>query len=142
MEYESQAHAKYLLLDHLILVGKYRKKLLLSYGEEVKRIFEKIAARSDFSFEATFSVPGSYSLPDQKWALPLTSGDCTRGAKQESTFRLWKRHEPELQRQFWKERTFWSDGYFCCTIGNASQATIRQYIEQQQGGRRAIHPLS
>ena len=40
MEYESQAHAKYLLLYHLILVCKYRKKLLLSYGEEVKRIFE------------------------------------------------------------------------------------------------------
>ena len=52
MEYESQAHAKYLLLSHLILVCKYRKKLLLSYGEEMKRIFEKIAARSDFSFEA------------------------------------------------------------------------------------------
>ena len=105
MEYESQAHAKYLLLSHLILVCKYRKKLLLSYGEEVKRIFEKIAARSDFSFEATFSGLGSYSLPDHKWALPLPSGDCTRGVKQESTFRLWKRHEPELQRQFWKERT-------------------------------------
>ena len=56
MEYEFQAHTTYLLLSHLILVCKYRKKLLLSYGEEVKRIFEKIAARSDFSFEATLWI--------------------------------------------------------------------------------------
>src|SRR5258708_617650 len=21
------------------------------------------------------------------------------------------------KKHFWKERTFWSDGYFCCTIG-------------------------
>lgn len=52
MEYESTAHAKYLLLYHLIFVWKYRKKLLIVYGEEMKQIFEEIAATSDFSFEA------------------------------------------------------------------------------------------
>ena len=31
----------------------------------------------------------------------------------------------------YEEKTFWSDGYFCGTIGNASQETIRQYIESQ-----------
>ncbi|WP_201392399.1 transposase [Ktedonobacter sp. SOSP1-85] len=35
------------------------------------------------------------------------------------------------KRQFWKEKTFWSDGYFCCTVGNASQGTIRLSIESQ-----------
>jgi len=54
-----------------------------------------------------------------------------RKLKQESTIQLWQRHEKELKKHFWKERTFWSDGYFCCTIGNASQETIRQYIESQ-----------
>ena len=51
MEYESTAHAKYLILYHLIFVCKYRKKLLVVYGEEMKQIFEEIAATSDFSFE-------------------------------------------------------------------------------------------
>ncbi|WP_374226860.1 transposase [Ktedonobacter sp. SOSP1-85] len=44
---------------------------------------------------------------------------------------MWQRHFHALKRQFWKERTFWRDGYFCCTIGNTSQETIRQYIENQ-----------
>jgi putative transposase len=52
MEYESTAHARYLLLSHLIFVCKDRKKLLVVYGEETKQIFEEIAATSDFSFEA------------------------------------------------------------------------------------------
>ncbi len=51
MDYESTAHAKYLLLSHLIFVCKCRKKLLIAYGEEMKRIFKEIATKSDFSFE-------------------------------------------------------------------------------------------
>ncbi len=66
MEYESKAHANYFLPSHLIFVWKYRKKLLLSYGEEVKQIFEEIATKSDCSFEATCSGAGLYSLPGKK----------------------------------------------------------------------------
>jgi len=51
--------------------------------------------------------------------------------QQESTIQLWQRQEKALKKHFWKERTFWSDSYFCCTIGNASQETIRQSIESQ-----------
>ena len=35
------------------------------------------------------------------------------------------------QRTFWKEHTFWSDGYFVCSIGEASPETVRQYILSQ-----------
>src|SRR6266496_547760 len=62
-----------------------------------------------------------------------------RRVKQESPLRLWRAHESELKRHDRRERTFWSDGYFCCTIGNASQETIRQYIESQGSGAAFIH---
>ena len=52
MDDQSKNHAKFLILYHVIFVGKYRKKLLVSYGSAVKQLFEEIAARSDFSFEA------------------------------------------------------------------------------------------
>jgi len=51
--------------------------------------------------------------------------------KQETTIKLWKHYQKELKKQFWKEHTFWSDGYFCCSIGNASIETVRKYIEEQ-----------
>jgi putative transposase len=54
-----------------------------------------------------------------------------RRVKQESPLRLWRAHESELKRQDRRERTFWSDVYFCCTTGNASQEAIRHSIAKQ-----------
>jgi len=96
----------------------------------VKKLFEEIAASSDFSFE-TMEVDQDHIhclVKSEPRISPLAS---VRKLKQESTFRLWKTYETELKRHFWKEKTFWSDGYFCCTVGNASQETIRHSIESQ-----------
>ena len=51
MDDQSKNHARFLILSHVIFVWKDRKKLLLSSGNEVKPVFEEIAARSDCSFE-------------------------------------------------------------------------------------------
>jgi len=130
MEYSAKNHAKFLILDHLIFVCKYRKKLLIRYGDETKRIFEDIATRSDFSFEA-LEVDQDHIHCLVKSEPRISPLAIVRKLKQESTVRLWRAHERELKKHFWKERTFWSDGYFCCTIGNASQETIKKYIESQ-----------
>ena len=34
-------------------------------------------------------------------------------------------------KKYWKKHIFWSDGYFACSIGEASSATIQRYIESQ-----------
>lgn len=36
-----------------------------------------------------------------------------------------------LSKQFWRESTFWTDGYFICSIGNVSEKQLRKYIENQ-----------
>ena len=54
-----------------------------------------------------------------------------RKLKQESTITLWKYFPVFLSKHFWKEHTFWSDGYFACSIGEANPETIRRYIENQ-----------
>jgi len=36
-----------------------------------------------------------------------------------------------LVQHFWKERTFWSDGYFACSIRNVSKEIIQKYIQTQ-----------
>ncbi|WP_029201484.1 IS200/IS605 family transposase, partial [Oribacterium sp. NK2B42] len=51
--------------------------------------------------------------------------------KQCSTYNTWHDHEKWLVNHYWKERTLWSDGYFACSIGQVSQATIEHYIENQ-----------
>jgi REP element-mobilizing transposase RayT len=44
---------------------------------------------------------------------------------------VWKQFPEVLGKHFWKERTFWTDGYFVSTTGQASEETIRKYIENQ-----------
>ena len=51
--------------------------------------------------------------------------------KSMSTYMIWERHNDFLKNHFWKKNTFWSDGYFVCSIGEASPNTIRKYIENQ-----------
>jgi putative transposase len=44
-------------------------------------------------------------------------------------FKSW--YSDVLSQEFWLEKTFWSDGYFACSIGEASPETIREYILNQ-----------
>lgn len=50
-----------------------------------------------------------------------------RRLKQISTNQLWKMHGQQLKKQFRIDRTFWSDGYFVCSTGDASTDTINKY---------------
>ena len=36
-----------------------------------------------------------------------------------------------FRMQVWKEHTFWTDGYFACSVGNVSEEMLREYIENQ-----------
>ena len=101
-----------------------------TYGKVVKRIFEDIGAPSDFSFEPMEEDQDHIHclIKSESRISPLA---IMRRLKQESTFQLWKSYKADLKQHFWKERTFWSDGYFYWTIGNASQETIRHSIVNQ-----------
>lgn len=59
--------------------------------------------------------------------------ELVRLLKQISTYRIWRQNDNHLclNKEFWKEKTFWSDGYFACSIGNVSKETIQKYIENQ-----------
>ena len=61
----------------------------------------------------------------------ISISQIVRVLKQESTILIWKSFGYMLQNHLWKENTFWSDGYFVASIGNASEATIEKYIENQ-----------
>ena len=37
----------------------------------------------------------------------------------------------ELRKHFWKQKLFWSSGYFVCSTGDASTETIVKYIAEQ-----------
>ncbi|KPV94062.1 Transposase IS200 like protein [Pseudoalteromonas sp. P1-9] len=130
MEYETKSHCKYLIALHLILVVKYRKQLLCgALGQFVKVSIVELSKTSDFAVEEIeidkdhihilMTISPKYSISQH-----------VRNIKQATNQRIWS-FAPSLKRQFWKEKTFWSDGYFTCSVGNASAETIRKYIQEQ-----------
>ncbi|MFX1534272.1 MAG: IS200/IS605 family transposase [Promethearchaeota archaeon] len=47
--------------------------------------------------------------------------------KMEGKRRIWREH-PELNQEFWKKKAFWSDGYFCTTIGSLQSRPSRSIL--------------
>jgi putative transposase len=60
--------------------------------------------------------------------LPLT---VVKTLKQYSCYDMWKNHEAYMKKWYWKKHYLWTRGYFLCTIGEASEKTIKRYIEDQ-----------
>ncbi|SEA93741.1 putative transposase [Oribacterium sp. KHPX15] len=57
--------------------------------------------------------------------------DYVRTLKSYTSFHIWEKYSPYLGKCFWKEKTFWSDGYFISSIGEVSSDTLKYYIENQ-----------
>ena len=132
MDYISQNHSKHLLMVHLIFSCKYRKKLLIKYGNEIKKILYDISEEKDLNIiEMEVDKDHIHILvqyPPTKSVL-----DIVRLFKQISTYRIWRQNNNHiyLKKQFWNEKTFWGDGYFACSIGQVSKETIEKYIQNQ-----------
>lgn len=129
--YTSRNRHKYYLKAHLIFVCKYRKQLLTGdIDKAVKSCFSEVSENSSFNIDIMESDKDhihllvSYS-PD----ISITS--IVRILKQILTHQLWEVYPSFLKKHFWKEHTFWSDGYFVCSIGETNPDTIKKYIENQ-----------
>lgn len=122
---------KYSLKVHIVLVTKYRKQLLKgSIADDVKQKILDIANTRSYEIIAMETDKDhihfllSYDATDRVC-------DIVKIVKQETTHYLWQKYNSVLSKQYWKKKIFWSDGYFACSIGEVSSATIQKYIESQ-----------
>lgn len=132
MDYVSRNHSKYLLLVHLIFVCKYRKNLLIKFGDEIKHILSDVAKEKDLIM-VEMEVDKNHVHLLVKYRPTVSILEIVRWFKQISTYRIWRINNNQLylNKYFWKEKTFWSDGYFACSIGTVSKETIERYIQNQ-----------
>ena len=132
-EYHSKKHCKYMIKLHIIFVTKYRKELLVGeLDDDMKQIIHEISQMDD----SLFSIDSMETDKDHVHMLvdvdpSVSATSIVSRIKQMSTIRIWKKYGAELKKSYWKENTFWSDGYFVCSTGDASMETIKKYIEEQ-----------
>lgn len=122
---------KYSLKVHIVLVTRYLKQLLQgSIADDVKQKILDIANTRGYEIIAMETDKDhihfllSYDATDRVC-------DIVKIVKQETTYYLWQKYNSVLSKQYWKKKIFWSDGYFACSIGEVSSATIQKYIESQ-----------
>jgi len=135
-ELDKNQHSVYLLYYHLIMVVKYRRKVINdSISEQARELFEKIGA--------------NYGIVLEEWnhdidhvhvmlrAKPQTEMAKFINAYKSASSRMIKKEHPEIKEKLWKE-AFWSQSYCLLTTGGATIEVIREYIETQgeEDGRR------
>lgn len=129
MNLDNNNHSVFSLNYHLILVVKYRKKIINdAISNRLKEIFDKISS--------------SYNIAVMEWnhdidhvhilfkAEPNSELSKFINAYKSASSRLIKKEFPEIKTQLWKEY-FWSRSFCLITTGGASIETIKQYIQSQ-----------
>ena len=129
MELDHNSHSVFLVYYHLVMVIKYRRKVLNDeISERAKEIFEYIA-------------PG-YGILLEEWnhdtdhvhilfkGQPNTEISKFINAYKSASSRLIKKEFPQIRKSLWKEM-FWSQSFCLLTTGGATVDIIKQYIMSQ-----------
>ncbi len=130
---------KYLLQYHIIFVCKYRKKLLIpkQISDDIKQFSHEICQKHHVIIRYIetgkdhihYMTETLRSIPCGEPAMSVSK--IVNLMKSYTAYHIWERYPNCLQKHFWKERTFWTDGYFVCSVGNVSEEMLRKYIENQ-----------
>ena len=129
--YNHKNRRKYNLKAHIVLVTKYRKTLL-QYGLDdfVKRAIIYLAGQNNWIVIAMETDKDHIHLL-LEYDTTERVCDIISILKRQTTYYLWNQYGTYLSRQYWKKHIFWSDGYFACSIGEVTSATIEKYIAEQ-----------
>ena len=129
MNLDNNAHSVFLLYYHLIMVVKYRRKVIDDrISDRAKEIFEYIAPRYGITMEEWNHDEDHVHVMFR--AQPKSEISKFINAYKSASSRLLKKEYPEIRAILWKE-AFWSQSFCLLTAGGAPIETIRQYIESQ-----------
>ena len=128
-ELQHNAHSVFSLFYHLILVVKYRRKVIDdSISTRLCEIFEYIAPK--------------YAIKVEQWnhdidhvhvmftAQPKSELSKFINAYKSASSRLIKKEFPQIRQKLWKEY-FWNQSFCLLTTGGVTIEVIRKYIENQ-----------
>ena len=129
MKLDSNHHSVFLMHYHLILVVKYRRKVINdTISERLREIFESIGPNYNITVEE-WNHDGDHIHVLFK-GHPNTGLSKFINAYKSASSRLIKKEFPQIRKFLWKEM-FWSRSFCLLTTGGANFDTIRRYIETQ-----------
>jgi len=126
---DTNNHSVFKLSYHLILVVKYRRKVIAgAISNRLKEIFEYISPKYGITIEEWNHDKDHVHVLFR--ACPNSEISKFLNAYKSASSRLIKKEFPTIKQYLWKEY-FWSKSYCLLTTGGAPIDVVRQYIESQ-----------
>ena len=139
MKLDNNNHSVFSMYYHLILVTKYRRKVIdKTISERLKEIFEYIAVNYNISVIEWNDDEDHIHILFK--AQPNSELSKFINAYKSASSRLIKKEYPEIKSRLWKEY-FWSRSFCLITTGGVTIDVIKQYIENQGDHREKEHSL-
>lgn len=129
MELRSNNHSVFAIRFHLVLVVKYRKKVI---NDQIS-----IRLKEIFSY-----IQSGYNITLEEWnhdmdhvhilfrSEPNTNISKFINAYKSASSRLIKKEYPSIKSKLYKE-AFWSQSFCLISTGGVNVETIKKYIESQ-----------
>ena len=129
MKFDSNNHSVFMLQYHLILVTKYRKRVINdTISVRLREIFDYISSNYNISVEEWNHDEDHVHILFR--AHPNSELSKFINAYKSASSRLIKKENPSLRKHLWKEM-FWSRSFCLITTGGVSADVIRRYIQTQ-----------
>ena len=139
MKLDSNNHSVFLMYYHLVLVTKYRRKVIdktISY--RLREIFDYIAVNYNISVIEWNDDRDHIHILFK--AQPNSELSKFINAYKSASSRLIKKEYPKIREKLWKDY-FWSRSFCLITTGGVTIDIIREYIESQGDTHEEKHSL-
>lgn len=122
-------HSVYDLNYHLILVTKYRRKVLNDIiSSELKEMFNRIGEK--YGIECVAFNHDIDHIHVLFRAKPATNLSKFLNAYKSATSRIIKRKYPEVREKLWEEK-FWSHSFYLTTADSVTADALKEYVKSQ-----------
>ena len=139
MKLDSNNHSVFLMYYHLVLVTKYRRKVIdKTISCRLKEIFDYIAVNYNISVIEWNDDRDHIHILFK--AQPNSELSKFINAYKSASSRLIKKEYPKIREKLWKDY-FWSRSFCLITTGGVTIDIIREYIESQGDRHEEKHSL-
>ena len=140
--YRSSRRAVFSLTVHVVLVTKYRRKVIdAQMKRELEQVFKSVLASWNSEL-VEFNCESDHahliiSYPPQKLLSSLIAN-----LKATSSKIMWRKFEPKLQTVYWRKKVFWTGAYFVASCGGITIDVLRKYVQEQDSPPQDLAPNS
>ena len=129
MKLDNNNHSVFSMYYHLVLVTKYRRKVINeSISNRLREIFDYIAVNYNISVVEWNEDQDHVHILFK--TQPNSELSKFINAYKSASSRLIKKEYPDIKEKLWKEY-FWSRSFCLITTGGVTIDVIKQYIESQ-----------